>query len=133
MPLSGDEAPADSGGWFGTVSGRVEGDTLIVDSRGFRPSRWGLGGEEHHGGADVPSSERKTLTERFSLARDGKTLIYDYTLEDPAYLAGPQRGRVELTRVPEDTPMYAYVCDLESAAMWSRSRGDPALQITGPP
>jgi len=126
VPLHGGEAPAGVDRTFGLVSGRVEGDALIVESQGFRASRWGLGGEEAHGGADVPSSERKRLTERFSASPDGDTLFYDYVLEDPAYLTGPQHGRVELTRVPAETQMYPYICDLESARMWSRDRGDAA-------
>jgi hypothetical protein len=132
VPLDGGEAPADRDGWFGVARGHVEGAALVVESRGFRASRWGLGGEEAHGGADVPSSEQKRLTERFSVSPDGRTLFYDYTLEDPVYLTEPKRGRVELTRVPAETEMYPYVCDLESARMWSRTRGDAALRVGAP-
>jgi hypothetical protein len=132
VPMRGGEARVDREGWFGVARGRIEGDTLVVESQGFRASGWGLGGEEAHGGADVPSSERKRLTERFSVSRDGRTLFYDYTLEDPAYLTVPKVGRVELTRVPAETAMFPYVCDLESARMWSRTRGDAALRITAP-
>ncbi len=74
----------------------------------------------------------RTLTERFSVSRDGRTLFYDYRLEDPVYLTEAKRGRVELTRVPAETAMFPYVCDLESARMWSRTRGDAALRITVP-
>ncbi len=63
-------------------SARIDGDTLVVESRDFPPSRWGLGIEEAHG-ADVPSSERKTLTERFTAQPDGQTLVYEYTLDGP--------------------------------------------------
>lgn len=132
VPIDGDEAPADHSGWFGVARGRVDGDALVVESHGFRPSGWGLGGEEAHGGAEVPSSEQKRLTERFSVSPDGRTLYYDYTLEDPTYLTERKRGRVELTRVPIDTPLYPYVCDLESARMWSRTRGDSPLRVTPP-
>jgi hypothetical protein len=132
VPMGGGDAPVDRNGWFGVARGRIEGDTLVVESHGFRASAWGLGSEEAHGGADVPSSGRKKLTERFSLSRDGRTLFYDYTLEDPAYLTEPKLGRVELTRVPAETAMFPYVCDLESARMWSRTRGDAALRTTAP-
>ncbi len=132
VPMHGAETPADRDGWFGVASGRIEGDTLVVESHGFRASGWGLGGEEAHGGADVPSSERKKVTERFSVSRDGRTLFYDYVLEDPAYLTETKLGRVELTRIPADTAMFPYVCDLESARMWSRTRGDAALRTTTP-
>lgn len=132
VPIGDDEATADPDGWFGVVRGRVEGDSLVVESHGFPASGWGLGGEEAHGGAEVPSSKQKKLTERFSVSPDGRTLYYEYTLEDPVYLTGPKSGRVALTRVPLDTPMYPYVCDIESARMWSRTRGDPPLRVTPP-
>ena len=63
---------------------------------------------------------------------NGRTLYYEYALEDPVYLTGPKRGRVALTRVHLDTPMYPYVCDIESAQMWSRTRGDSPLRVTPP-
>jgi len=132
VPLTGVPAPADKDGWYGMTSGHVEGEALVVESHGFRASRWGLGGEEAHGGADVPSSEQKKLTERFSVTPDGRTLIYDYTLEDAAYLTEAKQGRVELTRVPDGTEMYPYLCDLESAGMWSRRRGDAPLRVGQP-
>ena len=132
LPLDGVEVAVDRDGWFGKARAHVEGDALVVESRGFRPSAWGLGGEEAHGGGDVPSSDKKTLTERFSTSPDERTLFYDYTLEDSTYLAEPNRGHVALTRVPAGTPIYPYVCDLESAGMWSRTRDDAPLRVTPP-
>ncbi len=129
VPLEGTTAAADAAGWFGRVRGGLDGGALVVESDGFRASKWGLGHDEAHGGADVPSSEQKTLVERFTVLADGRTLVYEYTLNDPAYLAQPHTGRVELTRVPDDAEMYPYECDLESAAMWSRDAGDPPLRV----
>jgi hypothetical protein len=120
-------SPAEASGRFGVAAARIDGDTLVVESRDFPPSRWGLGIEEAHG-ADVPSSERKTLTERFTVQPDGQTLVYEYTLADPAYMTGPHSGRVELTRVPDGTPFYPFVCDAESASLWSRKRGEAPLR-----
>jgi hypothetical protein len=128
IPLGGALASADTRGLFGRAVGRVDGDALVVESRDFPPSRWGLGIEEAHA-ADIPSSERKTLAERFTASPDGRTLVYEYTLADPEYMTGSQSGRIELTRVPEDTPFYPFDCDKESAAMWSRRRGDPPLRV----
>lgn len=132
VPLSGPAAMAEPSGRFGTVSGRLEGDALVVDSRDYPASGWGLGIEEMHGGAVIPSSERKALTERFSVTPDGRTLVYAYTLYDPAYMTEPYDGRVELTRVPDDVEMHAYECDLESAAMWSRQPGDTPFGQAAP-
>ena len=75
VPLNGTGAVADARGAFGTVTGRIDGETLIVESRDFPASRWGLGIEEAHR-ADIPSSTMKTVTEWFSVTPDGGTLIY---------------------------------------------------------
>jgi hypothetical protein len=129
VPLGAAPAAADPAGRFGRVSGRMENDVLIVESSGYLPSAWGLGIEEMHGGAVIPSSDRKTVTERFAATPDGRTLIYTYTLYDPVYMTQPHTGRVELTRVPDDVELYAYDCDAESAAMWSRDRADARLRV----
>lgn len=125
LPLDGTTIPASADPRFGSVTGRVDGDTLVVESRGYPPSRWGVAVATQLGaGADVPSSAGKSLTERYSVSADGSTLVLEYTLSDPTYLAAPYEGRVELTRVPDGTPMYSYDCDPESAAMWSRGPRD---------
>jgi hypothetical protein len=128
IPLAGTPLIADARGLFGHAVGRIDGDALVVESRDFPPSLWGLGVEEWHG-ADIPSSVHKTLTERFSATPDGRTLVYEYTLADPEYMTASKSGRIELTRVPADTPFYPFVCDAESAAMWSRHRGEAPLRI----
>ncbi len=128
IPLAGTPSTADTRGLFGRAVGRIDGDALVVESGDFPPSRWGLGVEEAHG-ADVPSSARKTIKERFSVTGDGRTLVYEYTLQDPTYMAASKTGRIELTRVPDDTKFYPFTCDTESAAMWSRRRGEAPLRV----
>lgn len=117
-------APANPNGSFGEARARIEGDTLIIESRGYPPSGWGLGVATHvdGGGADIPSSVQKTVVERYSVSDDGQTLTLAYTLSDPAYLTRPYDGQVELHRVSPDTPIYDYVCDLQSAAEFARDR-----------
>lgn len=131
VSLDGAAAAADPTGRFGTVRGRIEGEALVVESGGYPPSKWGLGAESlpFGGGANVPSSERKTVVERYTVTPDGQTLVLEYTVHDPAYMSMPYSGRIELTRVPETAQMYPYQCDVESASMWSRTRGDEALRV----
>ena len=74
------------------------------------------------GGADIPSSDQKTVIERYSVSDDGQTLTLAYTLSDPAYLTEPYNGHFELNRVASDTPIYDYVCDLQSAAEFARDQ-----------
>jgi hypothetical protein len=122
VPLNGATAPADPDGWYGVVSGRIEGEALVIESRAYPASAWGLGAATQimGAGADVPSSAQKTVTERFSASADGLTLIYEYTVDDPAYLDAPFSHRVEMARLPDDTPVYLYDCDVESASQFSR-------------
>lgn len=131
VPLTGSPAAADPRGWFGTVIGRIDGDALIVESSGYAASKWGLGAEVQPmgNGADVPSSAQKAVRERYSVSADGSTLTLEYTITDPVYLTAPYTSRIELTRVPEGTQMYAYDCDVESAGMWSRTVGDKPLRV----
>ena len=104
---------------------------MVIQSVDFPVSRWGLGSavQPLGAGADIPSSDQKSLVERFSLSTDGLTLIYDYVLSDPVYLSEPYEGHLEFPRVADDTPIYPYVCEEESAAMFSRTAGDERLQI----
>jgi hypothetical protein len=129
-PLGDAFALADPKGQWGRVRARIEGDSLVVDSRDYPVSKWGLGAatQINGGGADVPSSEQKTVTERFSVSDDALTLIYEYTLFDPVYMREPHHARIELARVADDSPMYAYDCNVEAARMFSRDAGESLLE-----
>lgn len=130
VPLGDEFLAADPDGHWGRVRGRIEGDTLVVESRDYPPSRWGLGAatQINGGGADVPSSEQKTVTERFSVSDDALTLIYEYTLFDPVYMREPHEARVEIARVADDSPWYTYDCNLDAAAMFSRDPNQRLLR-----
>jgi hypothetical protein len=130
VPLGDEFMAADPDGYWGRVRGHIDGNTLVVESRDYPVSKWGLGAatQINGGGADVPSSEQKTLTERFSVSDDALTLIYEYTLFDPVYMREPHNARIEIARVADDSPMYAYDCNAESASMFSRDAGERLLQ-----
>jgi len=130
VPLDDDFAAADPDGYWGRVRGHMEGDTLVVESRDYPPSRWGLGAatQINGGSADVPSSVQKTVTERFSVSDDALTLIYEYELFDPVYMSEPHEARIEIARVADDSPMYPYDCNVDSASMFSRDPGERLLQ-----
>lgn len=129
VPLGDEFAAADPGGLWGNVRGRIEGDQLVVESRDFPPSRWGLGAatQINGGGADVPSSAGKRLTERFSTSADGLELLYEYDLFDPGYMSQEYTAQITMRRVADDAPMYAYNCDVDSARQFSRAPGETVL------
>lgn len=73
---------------MGYSIGRIDENTLVIDSKYFTPDRWG-------NGRGVPSGQQKVVQERYSLTDDGKAMDVTYTVADPEYLAGPpveQRG-----------------------------------------
>jgi hypothetical protein len=131
VPLTGQPVGTEPQGAFGVVTGRLEGTQVVLESERFPPSRWGLGSATQFlgSGTDIPSSERKKVSERFALSEDGLTLNYAYTLEDPAYLNQPFSGQLAFIRVADDTPMYPYDCEEESASMFSRTPNDAELRV----
>jgi hypothetical protein len=83
IPIDGRKHPENANfdaTYMGVTVGRWEGDTLVLDSVGFIDTTWiGRGGFIH-------SSEMKVV-EKFR--RDGDTILYDVTIEDPEVLLEP--------------------------------------------
>ena len=82
--------------WMGDSVGRWEGDTLVVETRNFRP-------EQNFRG----SSEEAVVTERFTRVADDK-IVYRFTIDDPATFTARITG--ELPFVPADANIYEYAC-----------------------
>jgi hypothetical protein len=114
----GATAPNVTDPQFGQRIGRFENDTLIIESSNFPALAAGLasGWEPNGNGADIPSSEQKKLTERYSVNEDGSELTLDYTVSDPAYLTEPYTAQVVWYRMPDDSPIYEFDCDAEIAS-----------------
>jgi uncharacterized protein DUF6152 len=74
--------PATQTFLHGHSTGKWEGDTLVIETTNFKEHENGLS-------TSLPSSTQKKLTERLSLAPDGKNLLYSGTVEDPVYLTKP--------------------------------------------
>lgn len=104
------EHPADAERTHqGHSIGRFEGETLVVDTALFTAAQWGIGN-------GVSSSLEKHLVARYTLLDDGRRLQYEYTLEDPVYLATP----VSLSQIFSLQPDYPwqdeYGCDPEASS-----------------
>jgi hypothetical protein len=82
--------------WMGDSVGRWEGDTLVVETRNFRPEQSFRG-----------SSENALVTERFTRVADDK-IIYRFTVDDPATFTSSFTG--ELPFVTVDANIYEYAC-----------------------
>lgn len=70
--------------WMGIGVAHWEGDTLVIDNRGFNQDTWLGGGSP---GAGFFHTADLRVVER--LTRKGNTLLYEVTAEDPAVLAQP--------------------------------------------
>jgi hypothetical protein len=107
-PLPQDPNP----GWTGYSTARWEGDTLVVQTAGFRDDLW----------ADMsgsPLSGAAKLTERIRRPNYG-TLELEVTVDDPRVYTKP--WTVKLTQKPElDTELIDEVC-LENEKSYERMR-----------
>ena len=88
--------------WEGYSIGRWDGDTLVVQSSGFRDGGW----------LDVngsPFTDKLKLTERFTRLNYG-TLRIDITVDDPKAYTKPWTVRITQRLTPEDE-MIEFVCN----------------------
>ena len=82
------EAPADS--WMGWSNGRWEGETLVVDTKGFNDLSWFDRAGNFH-------SDALHVVERIT-ARSADTLNYEATIEDPKVFTRPWKMSMPLYR-----------------------------------
>jgi hypothetical protein len=82
----------------GESIGRWEGDTLVVDTIGFR-------GDHHwmdQGGASIPAGEQLHIVERIRLINDKKQLEIEYTMSDPEHWEGEWKSTKRFNRVNDE-------------------------------
>lgn len=108
VPLGGRQA-ANIATWNGNSRGRWEGDTLIVETKGFRGQT-----------AFQNSSESLQLVERFT-RMDADTLVYEFTVNDPTTWTRPWTAQVPMTRT--DDLMYEYACHEANYGMTNLLKG----------
>ena len=95
------EAPADS--WMGWSNGRWEGETLVVDTRGFNDQSWFDRAGNFH-------SDALHVVERFT-ARSPDTLMYEATIEDPNVFTRPWKISMPLYRhVEKNAQLVEFRC-----------------------
>jgi hypothetical protein len=82
--------------WQGDSRAHWEGDTLVVDTTNFTKKSRFRG-----------SSENLHLIERFTRVSPD-SLIYEFTVDDPATFTKSWTARLPMTRNPE--PIYEYAC-----------------------
>ncbi len=93
--------------WMGNSIGHWEGDTLVVETVGFRP--------EQSWFAFVMSEELK-VTERFRLTADDE-IYYSYTFDDPKIYTEPVTVEKNIVRRAPGEVLYEYACHEGNYAM----------------
>jgi len=87
--------------WMGSSVGKWEGDTLVVQTTGFKEEGW-LDNAGH------PRSESMLITERFR-RRDFGHMDLEIRYEDPKYYTRPFVNKTTLNLIP-DSDIIEYVC-----------------------
>jgi hypothetical protein len=88
--------------YYGTSTGRWDGDTLVVDTVGFNEKFWFTNG-------GLPHTEALHLTERFTRT-DLDSLRYQVTVDDPRTYTRPWNGGWTIQWVP-DQEIQEYFCE----------------------
>lgn len=95
--------------WVGTSRGRWDGDTLVVETKNFA-----------HETSLRGSSPTLRLTERFTRV-DADTLLYEFTVNDPATWTRPWTAQVPMRRT--DDRIFEYACHEANYGMTNLLQG----------
>jgi hypothetical protein len=101
IPLDGSPHPPDPDPfWMGHSTGKWEGDTLVVDSVGFKESEV----------SGYKTTESLHVVERFKRPNLG-TLEYEAVIEDPNVFAGPWLITRSFPLLPEHNRVDEFFCE----------------------
>jgi hypothetical protein len=100
--------------WLGDSRGRWEGDTLVVETKGFSSKI-----------AFQNASNQLQLLERFTRI-DRDTLQYDVTMTDPATWTRPWTARLYFKRT--DEPLLEYACHEGNVGLYGILSGARTLE-----
>ena len=105
VPLSEDQPhlPESIRQWMGDSRGRWDGDTLVVESTNFTDKT----GSFYTIIDSYGSGETLRLEERFTRV-DADTLLYSFTVDDPATFTRPITAEIPMQR--SDLPLFEYAC-----------------------
>lgn len=112
--MNAEHLPPTIRNWMGDSVGHWEGDTLVIDTTNFTDKT------QFHG-----SSDQLHVVERIK-RQDDKTLIYRFTIEDPATWDRTWTG--EYPWVATDEHIYEYACHEGNYALTDVLRGARAKE-----
>ena len=122
VPLNGrPHVPSSMRLWLGDSRGRWEKDTLVVETTNFTDKSSFSGNIIARGG----STAAMRLVERFTRV-DRDTLLYEFTVDDPATWVRPWTVQLPMTR--SDDPIYEYACHEGNYSMPNMLKGARAAE-----
>jgi hypothetical protein len=116
--IGGEHEPPGNPRWLGDSVGRWEGDTLVVETRNFKPGLSPLSAPGLR--QNFLTSAELRVTERFTRI-DADTLRYQFTVDDPVIWTAPWSG--ELPWPATEDRMFEYACHEGNYAMGNILRG----------
>jgi hypothetical protein len=99
---------ADNPTWYGYSIGRWDGDTFVVETRGFN-------GYTRLDTVGHPHSDALRLTQTFRRV-DAGTMAYSVTIEDPKTYTKPWKN--ERTFRLQSGPLLEYSCEENNKSLW---------------
>ena len=123
VPLDGrDHLPGSIRQWMGDSRGYWDGDTLVVETANFSDKTASFNPSV---ATAVGTGTTLRLTERFSRVADD-TLLYEYTVDDPASFTAPFTVALPMKRGPG---MYEYACHEGNYGLLNILAGARAAEI----
>jgi hypothetical protein len=110
-------SPEDPPTWYGNAVGKWEGDTLVVDSTGFKESTW----LDSRG---LPHTDQLHLVERFR--RDGEGLAVEVTFEDPGAFTKPWTAQLKFEHLDDGSMIETIYTISDELRFRERFLGVPA-------
>ena len=120
-PLPADQQPS----WYGYSTGRWEGDTLVVETSGFRDGLWA----DFYGS---PLTDQAKMTERYRRPNFG-TLLVQVTIDDPkAYSSrGPSTSTSTSAWTPSCSSTRVSRTRKTCRGSWASRRGSVPRSLAG--
>ena len=117
IALNKTHAPDAVPTWYGNAVGKWDGDALVVDSIGYKPSTW----LDSRG---VPHTDNLRIIER--IRREDEMLLVELTFEDPGAFTKPWSAELKFERVDDGSMIETIYTISDELRFRERFLGVPA-------
>jgi hypothetical protein len=129
IPVDGRKHPADpEPSFFGTATGRWDGDAFVIESTGFKEELSWLDDDAH------PHSDAMRVVERWRRL-DAERLSHEITVTDPKYYTRPFTFDRVFTHMPPGDELIEFACNENNKDLGHLGFGphDPSKYNMNPP